>query len=50
MRNHVSKAKTVLDLLNYDQQNLRLQIEEWKKVIVLLLTILQHFSNGMCYR
>ena len=31
IRNHVSKAKRALELSKYDQENLRLKIEEWKK-------------------
>ena len=30
IRNHVSKAKRALELSKYDQENLRLKIEEWK--------------------
>ena len=30
IRNHVSKAKTTLELSKFDQQNLQLKIEEWK--------------------
>lgn len=31
IRNHVSKAKRALELSKYDQENVRLKIEEWKK-------------------
>lgn len=31
IRNHVGKAKRALELSKYDQENLRLKIEEWKK-------------------
>ena len=31
IRNHVSKAKKALDLSKYDQENLRLKLEEWRK-------------------
>ena len=30
IRNHVSKAKRALELSKYDQENLRLKIDEWK--------------------
>ena len=31
IRNHVSKAKRALELSKYDQENLRLKLEEWEK-------------------
>ena len=40
IRNHISKAKRALELSKYDQENLRLKIEEWKKQ-----THSHHFSS-----
>ena len=31
IHNHIGKAKRALELSRYDQDNLRLKIEEWKK-------------------
>ena len=43
IRNHVSKAKRALELSKYDQENLRLKVEEWKKTILSHISSFSHF-------
>jgi hypothetical protein len=46
IRNHINKAKRALELSKYDQENLRLKIEEWKKQKPQLSFFFRPFSTS----